>query len=129
MYFLLPFFFYYFWKTNAKVSLPQRVISVSSRTRDFGVGGLGDRLLFLSGGKVFRGAGSKRPEEVEEGGRGSAGGGGKAAQVFSFSPVFYLNELMPSQAQPESVPEAFCSRDIPEENQRSPEGCALIERP
>lgn len=44
--------------------------------------------------------------------------------------VLYLNELMmPRQAQPESVPDAFCSRDIPEENQRRPERCALIERP
>lgn len=36
---------------------------------------------------------------------------------------------MPRQAQPESVPEAFCSRDIPGENQPSPERRALIERP
>lgn len=44
--------------------------------------------------------------------------------------VLYLNELMmPRQAQPESVPDAFCSHDIPEENQRRPERCALIERP
>lgn len=57
------------------------------------------------------------------------GDGPRRAEDLVAKLVFYFMDLMPTQAQPESVPEAFCSRDIPEENQPSPERCALIERP
>lgn len=73
---------------------------------------------------MFGAAGWKRPEEA-----GVRGMVQRRAEDLVAKPVFYFMDLMPTQAQPESVPEAFCSRDIPEKNQRRPERCALIERP